>query len=301
MEYNIINKEGNGSTFLALFEECKGKVVITCNNSFVTSSVIDELKTSSLANAGSIALYNGVKCIIDTKDPQYMVIVSSIHDVHELADYFKDIESFYVANLSPTKEDVFVFTFDITPYQKMSIPEAAATVKGESTVEERHKAAISNSINSEIISSLHANNVVFIQNIDDKVLRIVDGEKEDVHVFKSMKSFLDSYESSFWNDCTMVLCFELDEEDSGDLYCRGVISSLLKSGVTFVCNTSWIKIFLAVPAVDDDVNITSSVIYNSNDFGPMGNTVLYTEAASKPSAGEEGIVKVVGVENGGTV
>lgn len=295
MEYNIINKEANEQSFLELFEECKGKVIITSDNAFTVSSVVKDLQSSSFANAGSLTLYNGVKCVMEYKDSAYTVIVVPTNVVRELCDYFKDLRDFYVAHMCPSEEDVFIFEFSIEQYINgvLEDDECAST---ESNTP-RDTAVEGSDVNTEIVSGLYANNVVFIQDIDDKVIRLVKNEKDDVLVFKSIESFFKSHESSFWNNCTIILSFELEDGDDTDLYCRDVFSSLLKSGVTFVCNMSWIKLFLSVPAVDEDVNIKSVVIYNSKDFGPMGNTVLYTDAVSKNGNIGDDVVKIVTADN----
>jgi|GEM_PF-4232170 hypothetical protein len=129
---------------------------------------------------------------------------------------------------------------------------------------------------NEIINSLRAHNVVFVQDLNDGVVQGVRSQREDVKLLSSVTTISDGYVVTI-DDGVIVIKFDAPESLTPEhMDCTSFIADALKYGVIILCNISWVKFFLELVSIEDDISISSVVIYNSSVFGPMGNTELYT-------------------------
>lgn len=268
-KFNLLMRAENEGILESIIDSAHGKLIIASDNSFAISSILEELKGA--AWAGGFELYNGsVKVNPEVNSDTVIVAVCTqmSYSMPKITPEFK------VATFTRESKESFVFDIEISSIKNsdefgymvdgMSIPVPTPAIKPDDE--------------TEIFNSLRAHNVVFVQDLNDGVIQGVENKRDDVKKINSVTTISEGYVVTT-DDGVIVPRFDAPSNftvEHSD--CMAFISNALKYGVTIMCNTTWVRFFLELTSTEDDINLSSVVIYNNSVFGPMGNAELYTAA-----------------------
>lgn len=268
-KYNLLVRSENEGILESIIDSANGKLIIASDNSFAISSILEELKNA--AWAGGFELYNGANKVNPDVTSDVVIIAVCTQMSYSMP---KVTPEFTVATFIRESKESFVFDIEILPVTaSLKFGDTLGEIsKAEDTVETPYK----QDDESEIFNSLRAHNVVFVQDLNNGVIKGIKSKRDDVKEFHTVTTICEGYVVT-GDDGVIVPRFDAPESltlEHAD--CISFMSNALKYGVTVLCNTSWVKFFLELTSTEDDINLSSVVIYNNSLFGPMGNTDLYT-------------------------
>lgn len=271
MEYNFFSKDNEG-VLSSILDSASSNLVFASDNAFATSALLEELSPG--AKDGSYKLFNGSACINPEVESVFCIVVTSLgrvmnHEISMLNCTYK------VVIFTRAEENSFKFNITIQDYSEFEHFKVATTMdevtQAINSFNER-----SLDICSTVLGSLKSHNVIFLQNVDDNIVKILEDNNEatySVHKFEELSG--DSVILTKDANLVVILCDSPDENCVGYYDSLGAITYLLKSGVIIVCNTTWVRVFIDLATVESTINLNTTVIYNSPDFGEMGNKELY--------------------------
>lgn len=234
-------------------------ILFVCKNAYAISTVLIEL---SNLYEDRINLYNENEMICSCEGAP-IIVTSSIHNIKKSISRFNNGTLFKVVELTESEDSIYEYKYTLKDMESISNPEYGVNNEDDSDYK------------IELINNLKSKNVIFIQEINDEIKSIVKEVRPEViyiNTIEGLQSYIDSEDSI--NSTIILDCdIPIDELELSNV--KAYIKTLIKVGVTFICNTSWIKIFVDITANEYDININSTVIYISNDFSTMGNDVLF--------------------------
>lgn len=275
MKYNIMHKEENLSLIQSLVDSYYGKLVITSLNSFVISNLLEELKEG--ADNGGYNLYNGNILLNPQVKSDIKIILVGLLNIKDIDKSIID-ESFYVAEFNKDETDDFVFNVTAKSIKEFDILYSNPNIVNN-TVDD----------SNDILQNLKSHNVIFIQDINDKVINDIKKEYtvlkyetadlliSDSYLLTPEGSYMDGIESEYdiTNYTALVVDFDVPEDPIKVEDLKTSIVSYLDKGVKFIGGVNWVKLFLELSYSNYNINMSSVVIYNSSNFGLMGNDELF--------------------------
>lgn len=269
IKYNLLMRDENEGILKSIFDTANGKLIISSDNSFAISSILEELKVA--AWSGEFELYNGSIKVNPDVTSENVIIAVCTQMTYSMPKVTSD---FKVANLTRESRESFVFNIIVLPIEaSLEFGDTLGTIEKVSDVPE---VLATRDDETEIFNSLRVHNVVFIQDLNTKVVKGVKDKREDVKEINSINTISEGYSITADDG---VIVFNFDAPESFTLEhndCVSFISSSLRYGVTIMCNTTWVRFFLEFTSMEDGINMSSVVVYNNSVFGPMGNAGLYT-------------------------
>lgn len=271
IKYNLIDKMKNEGILESIFDATNGKLIIASDNSFAISSILEELKIA--AWSGRFELYNGSTKVNPDVTSDNIIIAVCTMMAYSMP---KVTPEFSVATLYRESKESFTFDILVLPVSSsLEFSEVAtgSLDKSDNVIETEY---VKPNSETEIFNSLKAHNVVFVQDLSIKVIEGIKEKRSDIKEINYLNTISDGYTIAT-DDGVIVIKFDAPDNLSVEYSdCISFIASALKYGVVFVCNTTWVKFFLELTSVVDEINLSSVVVYNNSVFGPMGNTDLYT-------------------------
>lgn len=273
MRYNLLVQEENNGVLESIVDSTDGKLVIVSDNSFVISTIVEELKDGALA--GGFNLYNGDRLINPNIYSDVKIIVACVKDIKTFTHPVID-NTYHVAFLTRDKIDSFVFDIEVKPAVSCIIFDKQYELFNDETAAALEIHSSEDKSNNDIVESLKSHNVVFIQNITSNVVELIKANRNSMLIVNRVNYLVEEYVNNRNEEDLIILNYSCPAHGDVEYYDNlHIIADIIKSGVIFVCDTSWVRLFLELTSIKDDINLTSVVIYNTTDLGPMGNTPLY--------------------------
>jgi hypothetical protein len=267
VKYNLLMRDENEGIIASIIDGANGKLIIASDNSFLISSIVEELKEAAMS--GSFELYNGNTKVNPTVKSEVQIVAVNSRDKGSVAANVVTHE-FKIATFTKESKESFSFDIVVEPIKRNS----GYAMSGKATSAVSNVPAVKDDL-TKILNSIKDNNVVFIQDLTDKVSNSIKDSRDDTTVFANISSFSNDYVIT-GDDGVMVAKFDAPEHSTIEHRdCMSFVPNALKAGVTVVCNTTWVRFFLELTSIEYEISLSSVVIYNNSDFGPMGNKELY--------------------------
>lgn len=271
IKYNTVITDTNETLLKDIIENNDGKVIFTSDNSFIVSSVLNNLV--ELTNEDSdYNLYNGIREICCNGRSKNLIVTgkqvisdldkSLIDDTYVVADFVQDDDSFF---------EFSVFIKSVTDYVTFSgsVDAGSNVITSKSTEKEA---------SDPIEGAIKSNNIVFIQSIDDSAVSRIKKICKVVEVFDTVTDYTMAMLNDVYNDVEcIVIKFPCPDFDVDVDQCKSLLKSYLSSGISVVCDTSWIVMFLEASCDGDFIDFTSTAIYNTDNLKVTGNQKIFDD------------------------